>query len=191
MAAVAGLLALYYVMALTAVSKKSMTFDEMAHLTGGYTYLGLQRLPAAPRERQLAAATRRAAGGDDRSLVSAARSTRLDWIERLCAGRQVPVLQRQRCRHPPESGSKLSGPILAPIAIGMLVVRLLGSKPLTVGFRGRSVVFTGRARQFAIVLNTSFSVKGEPIVCSPDEAVRCFLKTEIDYLVLGDRICSR
>ena len=37
-AAVAALLALYYVMALSAASQKSMTFDEMAHLTGGYTY---------------------------------------------------------------------------------------------------------------------------------------------------------
>ena len=34
----AALLALYYVMAVSAASRKSMTFDEMAHLTGGYTY---------------------------------------------------------------------------------------------------------------------------------------------------------
>ena len=38
MAAAAVLLTLYYVMAVSAVSQKSMTFDEMAHLTGGYTY---------------------------------------------------------------------------------------------------------------------------------------------------------
>jgi hypothetical protein len=37
-AGVATLLALYYAMAVSAVSQKSMTFDEMAHLTGGYTY---------------------------------------------------------------------------------------------------------------------------------------------------------
>src|SRR5258705_9166901 len=37
-AGVVALLALYYVMALTAAGQKSMTFDEMAHLTGGYTY---------------------------------------------------------------------------------------------------------------------------------------------------------
>jgi carbamoyltransferase len=42
-----------------------------------------------------------------------------------------------------------------------------------------------------MVLNTSFNVKGEPIVCTPDDAVRCFLKTDIDYLVLGNTICSR
>lgn len=42
-----------------------------------------------------------------------------------------------------------------------------------------------------VLLNTSFNVKGEPIVCTPDDAVRCFLETDLDYLVLGDTICSR
>ena len=42
-----------------------------------------------------------------------------------------------------------------------------------------------------IVLNTSFNVKGEPIVCTPEDAVQCFLNTDIDYLVIGDIICSR
>jgi len=36
-----------------------------------------------------------------------------------------------------------------------------------------------------ILLNTSFNVN-EPIVCTPDEAVRCFLRTEVDWLVLGN-----
>ncbi len=42
-----------------------------------------------------------------------------------------------------------------------------------------------------VLLNTSFNVKGEPIVCTPVDAVKCFLKTEIDHLVLGDTIASR
>ncbi|MCB7481795.1 carbamoyltransferase family protein [Christiangramia sediminis] len=37
-----------------------------------------------------------------------------------------------------------------------------------------------------IVINTSFNIKDEPIVCSPQEAVECFLKTEMDLLVLGN-----
>jgi carbamoyltransferase len=41
-----------------------------------------------------------------------------------------------------------------------------------------------------VLLNTSFNVRGEPIVCSPDDAVKCFLKTELDYLVIGDMICE-
>ena len=38
---------------------------------------------------------------------------------------------------------------------------------------------------FGIVVNTSFNVRGEPIVCTPEDAYRCFMRTEMDYLVLG------
>ncbi len=37
----------------------------------------------------------------------------------------------------------------------------------------------------AVVVNTSFNVRGEPIVCTPEDAYRCFMRTHIDYLVLG------
>ncbi len=37
----------------------------------------------------------------------------------------------------------------------------------------------------AVVVNTSFNVRGEPIVCTPADAHRCFMRTHIDYLVLG------
>jgi carbamoyltransferase len=36
-----------------------------------------------------------------------------------------------------------------------------------------------------LVVNTSFNVRGEPIVCTPDDAYRCFMRTEMDYLVIG------
>jgi carbamoyltransferase len=36
-----------------------------------------------------------------------------------------------------------------------------------------------------VVLNTSFNVKGEPIVCSPIDAIRCFYSTGMDYLIIG------
>jgi len=39
-----------------------------------------------------------------------------------------------------------------------------------------------------IVINTSFNIKDEPIVCSPQDAVECFLKTEMDMLVLGNYV---
>jgi carbamoyltransferase len=39
---------------------------------------------------------------------------------------------------------------------------------------------------FGILVNTSFNVRGEPIVCTPDDAYRCFMSTEMDYLVLGN-----
>ena len=42
-----------------------------------------------------------------------------------------------------------------------------------------------------VVVNTSFNVRGEPIVCTPDDAFRCFMRTHIDYLVLGPYLLSK
>lgn len=42
-----------------------------------------------------------------------------------------------------------------------------------------------------VVLNTSFNVRGEPIVCTPDDAIRCFLRAGLDGLVLGNYIVER
>ena len=41
-----------------------------------------------------------------------------------------------------------------------------------------------------ILLNTSFNVN-EPMVCTPDEAIRCFLRTEVDWLVMGNLLVRR
>lgn len=41
---------------------------------------------------------------------------------------------------------------------------------------------------FPVLINTSFNVRGEPIVCTPDDAYRCFLATEMDVLVMGRQI---
>ena len=38
----------------------------------------------------------------------------------------------------------------------------------------------------AVLVNTSFNVRGEPIVCSLEDAYRCFMRTDMDVLVLGD-----
>ena len=38
---------------------------------------------------------------------------------------------------------------------------------------------------YGIIINTSFNVRGEPIVCTPEDAYRCFMRTEMDTLVLG------
>jgi len=42
-----------------------------------------------------------------------------------------------------------------------------------------------------IVVNTSFNVRGEPIVCSPQDAYRCFMKTEMDFLVMEDILLDK
>ncbi len=42
-----------------------------------------------------------------------------------------------------------------------------------------------------VLVNTSFNVRGEPIVCTPEDAWRCFLRTRIDCLVLGNYLVQR
>jgi len=42
-----------------------------------------------------------------------------------------------------------------------------------------------------LVVNTSFNVRGEPIVCTPEDAYRCFMRTEMDYLVLGSFLLDK
>ena len=43
----------------------------------------------------------------------------------------------------------------------------------------------------AVLVNTSFNVRGEPIVCTPADAYQCFMRTHIDYLVLGPYLLDK
>ncbi|HLX45018.1 MAG TPA: carbamoyltransferase C-terminal domain-containing protein, partial [Bryobacteraceae bacterium] len=49
----------------------------------------------------------------------------------------------------------------------------------------------GRLTGYPVLINTSFNVRGEPIVCSPEDAYACFMRTEIDYLVMEDFILDK
>ena len=40
-------------------------------------------------------------------------------------------------------------------------------------------------------VNTSFNVRGEPIVCTPQDAYRCFMRTEMDYLVIENFVLAK
>jgi carbamoyltransferase len=42
-----------------------------------------------------------------------------------------------------------------------------------------------------VIVNTSFNVRGEPIVCTPQDSYRCFMRTEMDYLVLENFVCHK
>ena len=44
---------------------------------------------------------------------------------------------------------------------------------------------------YGLLVNTSFNVRGEPIVCSPEDAYRCFMRTEMDYLVIGNDLFKK
>jgi carbamoyltransferase len=42
-----------------------------------------------------------------------------------------------------------------------------------------------------VLINTSFNLRGEPIVCTPEEAFRCFMESDIEYLVVGNCVLSK
>jgi carbamoyltransferase len=42
-----------------------------------------------------------------------------------------------------------------------------------------------------VIVNTSFNVRGEPIVCTPQDAYRCFMRTKMDYLALGNFLLNK
>ena len=44
---------------------------------------------------------------------------------------------------------------------------------------------------FGVMVNTSFNVRGEPPVCTPTDAYTCFMRTEMDYLVIGNNLLSK
>ncbi len=48
-----------------------------------------------------------------------------------------------------------------------------------------------RATGCGVLVNTSFNVRGEPVVCAPEDAFRCFVNTEMDYLVMGNCVLER
>jgi len=42
-----------------------------------------------------------------------------------------------------------------------------------------------------VIINTSFNVRGEPIVCTPEDAYRCFMRTHMDYLIMGNYLVEK
>jgi carbamoyltransferase len=48
-----------------------------------------------------------------------------------------------------------------------------------------------RLTGYGVIVNTSFNVRGEPIVCTPQDAYRCFMRTDIGMLVLEDCILRK
>ena len=43
----------------------------------------------------------------------------------------------------------------------------------------------------AVIINTSFNVRGEPIVCTPEDAYKCFMRTQMDYLIMGNYLLDK
>jgi len=48
-----------------------------------------------------------------------------------------------------------------------------------------------RLTGYGVIVNTSFNVRGEPIVCTPEDAYKCLMRTEMDYLVVGNFLFTK
>lgn len=59
------------------------------------------------------------------------------------------------------------------------------NKEVNPRYRGLLEAFR-RHTGYGLLVNTSFNVRGEPIVCTPHDAYRCFMSTDMDYLVIND-----
>jgi carbamoyltransferase len=77
------------------------------------------------------------------------------------------------------------------------VTHIDGSARVQTVSRERDPLFHELLRQFEartgcpVLINTSFNVRGEPVVCSPEDAYRCFVNTEMDYLAIGPFLLER
>jgi carbamoyltransferase len=64
-------------------------------------------------------------------------------------------------------------------------------RPETNGLYYELIAEFDRLTGCPVVVNTSFNVRGEPIVCTPEDAYRCFMRTEMDLLALGDFVLRK
>ena len=49
----------------------------------------------------------------------------------------------------------------------------------------------GKLSGIPMLINTSFNVRGEPVVCTPEDAYRCMMGTGIDYVIIGNYLIKR
>lgn len=77
------------------------------------------------------------------------------------------------------------------------VVHVDGTGRLQTTSRDENRLYYGVIKEFEklsgvpILVNTSFNIRGEPIVCTPEDAYRCMMGTGIDYLIMGDFLIAR
>lgn len=104
----------------------------------------------------------------------------------------APVVQARRC--PPSPGdSELWGidRLNIPRSDIPAVTHLDYSARIQTVTAERSPVYHLLIEEFnrltgcPVLVNTSFNVRGEPIVCTPEDAYRCFMRTGLDHLIIG------
>lgn len=77
------------------------------------------------------------------------------------------------------------------------VTHVDGSARLQTVSRGENPLYYDLLKEFdrqtgcPVVINTSFNVRGEPIVCTPHDAYKCFMRTNMDYLIMGSYMLDK
>ncbi len=74
----------------------------------------------------------------------------------------------------------------------MLIIRRESKQSMAINGRFHKLLQHMRQRTgSSVVVNTSFNIRDEPIVCTPEDALRCFLATEMDLLVVGNAVLEK
>ena len=110
----------------------------------------------------------------------------------------VAPVRKERRLPLPETGEKWGIDLLnVPRSDIPAVTHLDYSARLQTVSAERTPLYHAMISEFAritgcpVVVNTSFNVRGEPIVCTPSDAYRCFMRTHLDYLVMGSFILAK
>ena len=104
------------------------------------------------------------------------------------------VKEERRLPQPPRSSNDIFGRLKAKRSDIPAITHLDYSARLQTVNREHKPEYHAIIKEFEnltgvpVVVNTSFNVRGEPIVCTPEDAYRCFMRTEMDVLVLEDFI---
>lgn len=108
----------------------------------------------------------------------------------------VAEVQPEKRLPPPENGAELWGidRLNVPRSVVPAITHVDYSARIQTVDRERHGLYRRMMERFheltgcPVIVNTSFNVRGEPIVCTPEDAYRCFMFTHIDALVLQDRL---
>ena len=108
----------------------------------------------------------------------------------------VPAFCRERGLSPQAGARAVRGRALqdgAPEELRRFAGRRRGEaqEPVLAELHSRRVGAFKERTGYGIIINTSFNVRGEPIVCTPQDAYLCFMRTEMDVLVLENLILEK
>ncbi len=117
-----------------------------------------------------------------------------DWKPGTQSPYMLLVAQVKGDKLLPDADTKARGLARLKVKRSVLpaVTHVDGSARVQTVSKETNPLFYGILREFdaltgcPVVINTSFNIRGEPIVCSPEDAYRCFMCTNMDYLLMGD-----